>query len=182
MESASLLSLGKLDRIGSDNFWEFPDMSGLKLISKTLPGIAGRVCSKKYIMLGRVVTYWDDIIGKDLALETQPAGLRINRKKGKKYEFTLEISASPSHATLLRYRVDLMLERINQIFGENMITAIRFIPEAANRQKYRTQKREKPLTPDEKEYLSDMLGDITDPEIQEKLKSLGMAIIQDQNS
>lgn len=138
-------------------------------------------------MLGRVVTHWEDIIGKDMALKTQPARLSYRQKKGKKAEFTLEVCANSAESTLLRYRVDLILERINRIFGENIITAIRFIPQTANTSGLDSLtaargQRQKILTPEQKNGLSHMLTEIDDTEIREKLVKLGEAILQDDRS
>jgi len=158
---------------------------GLRLISDSLPAVAGKAFKRKYIMLGRLVTHWNDIVGPDLAGKTQPVRLRYykSRKKssGEKATASLDIAASSSEATLLHYQKDLILERINRIFGAGWITAIRFVPQEANN----SQKRKMPpkvvksLTEGEKRYLSGVLEAVDDPEIMERLKNMGTAIIQD---
>jgi hypothetical protein len=155
----------------------------LRLLSDTIPKIAGKVCGgRKYTMLGRVVTRWADIIGADMAGKTQATALKYRSKKGQEPEFTLEIAASSADATLLQYRIGLILERINQIFGERMITAIRFVPIPVNSNRKAPLKRKIPLTEAEKNSLYGMLAGVDDPELAERLQSLGLALLQDKKS
>ena len=133
-------------------------------------------------MLGRIVTHWDDIIGPDMAPKTQPVRLSYRQSKTKKPEFLLEISANSAESTLLRYRVDLILERLNRILGEHMITAIRFVPVTANSTLSRPLKHRKTLTEEQKSGLSHVLDTIEDQEIRERLAELGAAILQDDRS
>lgn len=159
---------------------------GPRLISETIPRVAGQAFGRKYIMLGRLVTQWPEIVGADMASQVQPVGLKFRgpkKKDGEASEFTLEIAADSAAATVLRYRIDLILERINQIFGAHWITAIRFVPKATDgQQNNRFVRPPKPLTAEQKQSLSNMLNDIPDPELQERLARLGQAIWQDRRS
>lgn len=134
-------------------------------------------------MLGRLVTHWEDLVGADMAAQVQPVALKFRggkKKEGEASEFTLEIAADSAAATVMRYRVDLILERINQIFGAHWITAIRFVPKATDGQQNKRFTRPlKPLTPDQKQSLSNMVKDIPDPELRDRLQKLGTAILQD---
>ena len=154
-------------------------MGGLRLLSDVIPGIAGQVFSRKYIMLGRLVTRWDDIVGADLAAKAQPVKMRPYKKEGNKTLFSLDIATNTADATLLHYRKDLILQRINQIFGADWITAIRFVPKAANGPLRKSATRKAPLTADEKTYLSDVLEGVEDPEVRERLRHLGTAILEE---
>lgn len=154
-------------------------MSGPRLISETIPRVAGQVFSKKYIMLGRLVTRWPEIVGEDLAMKAQPVKIHYRKRKGQdKAEATLDIAASTADATLLHYRKDLILQRINMIFGDKWITAIKFVPLASNPPLPRVQ-RKRLLTDSEKAQVVSAIDGINDPEMQERLKSLGEAILSD---
>lgn len=158
-------------------------MSGPRLISEAIPGVTGKVFSRKYIMLGRLVTHWHDIVGADLAGKTQPMKIRyIKPKNGDKATASLDIATSTADATLLHYQKDLILERINQIFGDRWVTAIRFVPMASNAPLKAPRKPPRALSLNEKTYLSGLLDGVSDPEIQERLKNLGSAILQDQKT
>lgn len=154
-------------------------MSGPRLISEAIPRVAGQAFSKKYIMLGRLVTRWAEVVGEDLADKTQPVKIRYYKKRGQeKPDTSLDIAASTADATLLHYRKDLILERINLIFGDRWIKAIRFVPMAANAPLPKIQKK-KILTEQDSNRIAGMLDGIDDPEMQERLKSLGEAVWRD---
>lgn len=159
-------------------------MAGLKPLSEKIPAIAGQVFSRKFVMLGRILTYWEDIVGTDLASKTQPAKLQYRKAKdsSQRATATLDIAVSSADATILHYRKDLILERINQIFGERWVTAIRFVPKETEEQNFRKPaKPRKPLTEQDKTYLSEVLETVDDPELKARLESLGRAILQDRS-
>lgn len=132
-------------------------------------------------MLGRLVTRWTEIVGEDLAEKAQPVKIRRFKAKDGSQSVSLDIAASTADATLLHYRKDLILERINQIFGERLVTAIRFVPIASNANRAATprRKRDKALNHNDKQYLSGLLDGVEDPEIRERLQNLGSAILQE---
>lgn len=146
--------------------------------------MSGMLSGKKYNMLGRIVTHWDKIVGADMAAKTLPGKLKYKYAKGKKTpEFTLEIETSSADATVMSYRVDLILARINQIFGEGLITSIKFVPLSSEKNtSLPLKRRKKPLSPHEKSYIQKAVADIDDDELQQKLESLGTMILQDKHS
>lgn len=166
----------------------------LRLISESVPKVADRAFKRKYIMLGRLVTHWSEIVGPELAGKAQPVKIRYYKRKktGRSAESkstaSLDIAVSPADATVLHYHKDLILERINQIFGAGWITAIRFVPQESSHDNRRTTAPPFPkmppkiLTMQEKRDLSGMLETVQDPEIRERLQKLGTAILQDQKS
>lgn len=155
----------------------------MRLLSKTVPKVTGQVFQKKYIMLGRIITQWEDIVGKELAMKTQPVKLKFRKTPDKSKQFTLEIATSPAEATILQYRVDLILQKLNMVMGESMITAVRFVPVSSNSSRpVVTKRRKQPLDAQEQKYLSKTLENVEDPDIQEKLKSMGAFFLQDRKS
>jgi Uncharacterized protein conserved in bacteria len=161
-------------------------MAGPKLLSDAVPKLTGKVFSRKYNMLGRLVTRWEDIVGKELAEKAVPVKLHFRKKKTAHARATasLDISCTSADAAALHYQKDLILERINQIFGERWVTAIRFVPMAANLsgQAAKPCTRRKTLSAAEKNNLSALLNDIEDPELKAQLEDLGTAILQDQTT
>lgn len=155
-------------------------MYGLKPLSEKIPAIAGQVFSRKFVMLGRILTYWEDIVGKDLAYKTQPVKLQYRKPKdGEKATATLSIATSSAEATMLHYRKDLILERINQIFGERFVSAVRFVPNETAEQDFKKPvKPRKILTENDKTYLSGVLEDVEDLELKAVLESLGKSMLQ----
>lgn len=153
----------------------------LRLLSDAMPRVTGKVFSRKYIMLGRLVTHWCDIVGMDLADRAYPVQIHYRKTpNSKKAEATLEIATSSAEATLLHYRKELILERINQIFGERLVTALRFVPLAANEPRFKpTSGRKRPVSPKDRSELSNILEIIDDPELKERLERLGTSILQE---
>ncbi|MEZ5813454.1 MAG: DciA family protein [Alphaproteobacteria bacterium] len=155
----------------------------MRPLSEATARIAGKSFERKYIALGRIVNNWRDIVGAQLADKAQPVKIHYRKKTGEKQpQATLEIAASSADATLLHYQKDLILERINQIFGESWISAIRFVHVASNMQGKAPKKPKAPLTADEKKTLSDMLLEIEDGDMRARLERLGRSIIMDAKS
>ena len=105
----------------------------MKHLSDVTARITGQSFSRKYIALGRVVKHWEEIMGPALALKAQPMAIRLQRdaRRGKG-QACLEIAASPADSTALHYQKELILERINRIFGAGVITSLRFVAHPAN--------------------------------------------------
>ena len=152
----------------------------MRPLSEATSRVASKNFSKKYIALGRVVKQWDDIMGSEFADKAQP--VKINYRKAtrsKAQTATLDIATTSSYATILPYQKDLILERINQLFGKQWITDIRFVAGNISESTISAKKITSPLTQSEKKYLSGVLEQVDDPEFKERLEKLGKALISD---
>lgn len=155
----------------------------MRPLSEATARVAGKSFARKYIALGRIIAHWPQIIGEKFAEKAQP--VKINYRKHKHAEkpvASLDIAVSGAEATLLHYQKGLILERINQIFGERWISAIRFVHSPANTKPPRAPKPEKPLTSVEKNNLTQTLEIIEDPVIKERLEILGEHIIKEERT
>ncbi len=152
----------------------------MRPISEATSRVTSKNFSRKYISIGRIVKHWEEIIGADLARKAQPLKLHYQKRlKNQKPSATLDIATTSADATLLHYQKDLILERINQIFGERWITGIRFIAVPANISAKKGRKPQTPLTEGQKNHLSTMLDNIEDTDIRYKLENLGQAILME---
>lgn len=152
----------------------------MRPLSEATSRVASHNFSRKYIALGRLVNQWEDIMGQEFADKAQPIKLRYRKNaRGKKPTATLDIATTSSYATILPYQKDLILERINRIFGDNWITDIRFIASDTIEAPITKKKIQTPLTSGQKKYLSGVLDEIDDPDFKERLERLGKAIITD---
>jgi hypothetical protein len=152
----------------------------MRPIAEATGRITGKSCSRKYIALGRIVNSWSEIVGPDLANKAQPVKLRYTKQEYSKTPMAiLDIACSSADATLLHYQKDLILERINRIFGEGWVTGIKFVASVANTSKLPSRKAKKPLTEKEKSYLSGILEIVQDEEIRASLNSLGESILME---
>lgn len=158
-------------------------MSDLRPLSSSISKLTSATFSKKFVALGRVLNNWNDVIGSDMAVKAQPNKLiyRKPKNKGDKPQATLEIAATSADATILHYQKDLILARINQLFGDEWITAIRFVHIAANAgddDKFYVPRNHvaTPLTHDMKSELDK----IDDLDIKESLDRLAQGIMRRQ--
>lgn len=155
----------------------------LRPLAYSLPAVAEKTFSRKYVLLGRIVTQWAEIVGPDFAGLAAPAGLRRHRtgKDGadKKIHVCLEIAASSADAARLVYQKDLLLERMNRIFGERLINSIKFIHLPANASANPSPRFRKPLTDNQKKALSLMLETVADERVRAALENLGAAILRE---
>ena len=156
----------------------------MRPLSEATARVTGQNFKRKYIALGKIVNSWSEIVGEKLATKAQPVKIRYRKYKAaqtEKPEVLLDIAVSSAEATLLHYQKDLILERINQIFGERLIDDIRFVSTPSNEGMIRRKKIKTPLTGQEKTTLShmltDMLGSVSDPDIKDRLISLGESIL-----
>ena len=155
----------------------------MRPLSDAVTKVTGKTFSRKYVALGRVISHWTDIVGGDFASKAQPVKIQYrykkkDTKKKEKPQATLEIATSSADATIMHYQKDVILERINQIFGDDWITAIRFVTTPANSApRPRILKKRSPLSADKKNYLSGALSDVQDEEMKECLEKLGAGIL-----
>ncbi len=150
----------------------------MRPLSESTGRVAGKTFNRKYVALGRILTHWEDIIGAKMAGKAQPVKLRyIKHEKSKKPTATLDIATTTADATLLHYQKDLILERINQIFGDQWVSAIRFVSMPSNKAPSAPKKPKRPLTGAEKNHLSGVLGNIEDEDMHRVLENLGKAVM-----
>lgn len=155
----------------------------MRPLSESTARVAGKCFERKYISLGRIVKHWPEIVGQRLADKAVPVKIHHRpARKGKPAQNSLDIAVDSANATALHYQKDLILERINQLFGEEWITAIRFVHIPVNNSAFQAVKPKAPLSQTEKKLLSETVSRITDSEIQNRLLSLGEAIVKNNKS
>lgn len=152
----------------------------MQILSRSVPAILSKTFERKYIALGRIVTHWKEIIGEDFAERAQPAKIHYTRPKHPKQRSTatLDIAASSADCSVLIYQKDVILQRINRIFGDQWVSDVKFI-HVEPKKALKPPKRTKNLTPDEKNYLSQMLEKVDDPDLKERLAKFGQALLQE---
>lgn len=154
-------------------------MSDLRPLNASISRLTSETFSKKFVALGRILNNWDDIIGSELAVKAQPVKIHYRKPKDKseKPQATLDIATTSADATTLHYQKDLILARINQIFGDNWVTAIRFVHLPANTVEP-AYKRLAPLKEEDIAAIHAVLEGIEDEEIRIRLEKLGQSILR----
>lgn len=154
----------------------------MKRLADTIGPVTSRSFERKYIALGRIVKSWPDIMGEKLAGRAAPSRLLYRRPKDKSRKPTaiLEIAVSSAEATAMHYQKDLILERLNRLFGDEWVADIKFVPAPGrmSEKKPRIKSRQAPLTEDQKKSLSLLLEKIEDPDILARLDTLGQHIMR----
>lgn len=155
----------------------------MKSVSKSVPTLLGKVFQRKYIALGRIVTNWEQIVGEDVASRSQPIKINYFKSKvaGEKATATLEIAASSAQCAVLVYQKDIILQKLEMFFGDKWVHDIKFLHVEPKSIKPIT-KRTKNLTETEKSYLSQLLEGVDDPDLKDRLTSLGQSILQEKKS
>lgn len=157
-------------------------MSDLRPLSSMVSKLTSVTFSKKFVAIGRILNMWNDIVGPEMAVKTQPAKInyRKPKDKGEKPEATLDIAASSADAAVLHYQKDLILERINQIFGDKWVTGIRFVHVAQNSNDTdMTGRLPLPrLSEADKDAIKASLSHIQDEEIRISLEKLGQSVLR----
>lgn len=155
-------------------------MCALRLVSNAVPKVTDKTFKRKYIALGRIVTQWREIMGDKMAAHAQPLKIhyRKPKRKGDPVSATLDIAASSAQASLLTMQKGVILEKINHVFGERLITDIRFVHQTTKEMVIKP-KITKALTLEQKNSLSSLLNNIEDSELKQRLGSMGEAFYQD---
>lgn len=159
-------------------------MSDLRPLSASISTLTSATFSKKFVGLGRILNLWNDIVGPEMAVKTQPAKIhyRKPKDKGDKPQATLDIAATSADATVLHYQKDLILERINQLFGDKWVTGIRFVHVAGNTNDDAGFKRPVRLSDEDLTNLSAVLSQVTDDDIRIRLEKLGQSVLRKERS
>jgi hypothetical protein len=151
----------------------------MRQLSEATMRVTSKNFSRKFVSLGRIVKSWDDIMGAKFASKAVPRRIQYRKPIGQKDspQAILEIETSQADATLLHYQSDLILERMERLFGERWITGVKFVPIIKKNHEVKRENVRKPLTATQKNHLSEMLCEVDDPVMQEKLQALGQGIL-----
>ena len=148
-------------------------------ISSPVRQLTSRNVTRKYITLGKVISFWAEIVGPELAAKTCPVGMSVRKsggkqqaKNGRNLEAVLEVSATSADATLLHYQKSLILERLRQALGDTIVVDMRVVHGGA-RLARNLPAMPPPLTEKTKNCLSMGTSDIQDAELRAALESLG---------
>lgn len=158
-------------------------MSDLRPLSASISQLTSATFSKKFVALGRLLNQWDDIVGPEMSVKTQPVKIhyRKPKTKGETPQATLDIAASSADAAVLHYQKELIMERINQIYGDRWIHGIRFVHMAGNSNEQAAglaKSALKPLNEADKQELAAFLSMIDDEDLRIRLEKLGQSVLR----
>ncbi len=158
-------------------------MSDLKPMSDSVARLTRESFARKFVSLSRILTQWNDIVGNEMAGKAQPVKLHYRKPKAanEKPQATLDIAVSSADATVLHYQKDLILERINHLFGEKWITGIKFVhmDVVSGKAARKAAKAPAPRMPSAEDLnnLRTSLDYINDEDIKKRLERLGQGVL-----
>jgi hypothetical protein len=155
-------------------------MGDLKPVSDSVSFITRENFSRKFVSLARILTQWTDIMGPELAAKTQPVKLHYRKPKSArdKPDAVLDIAVSSADATVLHYRKDLILARINQLFGSQWVTSLRFLHISAPAADRNASQVRQSIPRERLAALESDLEPVADPELKKRLVSLGRGVLR----
>lgn len=158
-------------------------MCAFRILANSVSKVTDNTFKRKFVALGRIVTNWPEIVGMKMAGIAQPKKIHYRRayRKGDKPHVTLEVTSSSANASLLMMKKGVIIEKINHVFGEGLITDLKFTHTAANSAPLPAQKKTKPLTATEKSRLSKQLENIDDMDLRNRLLQFGEAFLSNHN-
>jgi hypothetical protein len=148
-------------------------------LSRQVRQVTGKTFARKFITLGKVMTFWPDIVGAQLASKTYPIGMNVRKtgaqnKSARKLEAILEVAASSADAALLHYQKGLILERLKNMLGDTIVVDMKVTHGAPRLDVAAAVETAPPhLTGSQKTCLSKGVEDVRDPELRAALENLG---------
>ncbi len=155
----------------------------LRPLSKSVISLSKPVFQRKYLKLGRIYTYWPQIIGEEYAEKALPVALKtrpVRQKNGtKKYDIiaTLCIITNSANALALSYQKERILGRIEHLFGERIITDIKITQNHSIQTTISSHKVEKLSTLNQEE-IKQMMAHISDNDLRERLEHFSQSLYQ----
>lgn len=150
----------------------------MRLASDSVSKLTRDFFAKKFVSLSRVLSHWEFVVGADMASKTQPLKVhyRKAKKEGERPQATLDISATSADSAVLHYQKGLILERLNQVFGESFITDIKFVHDNSFSP---PQSHPKPLPKNEDlARVEEMMLHVTDPDLRKRLEKIAQGILR----
>lgn len=116
---------------------------------------------------------WDIIVGEKLAKLCRPEKL-----SGAKTGRTLTLRVLPAAAALIQHQSEIIRQRVSVKSGGN-ITKLKILQGALRSDGKDLGKPKRPLTPQDRAWLTEQTGKITDPALQAAIVALGRAVLTD---
>jgi hypothetical protein len=86
-------------------------------VSEGLDGILRRLGLPADIDMSSLADDWDEVCGEPFSTISRPAGFRAG-------ELVVEVDDGPA-ATLIKYRVGELIERLDERYGRGRVTSVR---------------------------------------------------------
>lgn len=154
---------------------------GTRAIGALAPALTKQAIGKRGFTSATILTDWAKIVGAELARQSQPDGLRFPR--GRRDGGVLTVRVDGPLATELMHLEPLVIERINGHFGYKAVERLKLIQAPVRRAGAGGAAKPPPkpkrvLSEAEEEAIEERVAHIADPELRERLKRLGRAVMR----
>lgn len=154
---------------------------GPRAVEDLVQGAARKAFRKQGFTEASILTKWPLIVGELLSAHCLPE--RMYFPRGKKTGATLSVRAEGAFALELQHLEPMVLERINVFFGYRAVEKLRIIhgPLPAPQNRPKVKQDEKPLGKEAESQISQLVQDISDPELKAAVANLGRSVIRHPN-
>jgi len=142
-------------------------------VGEKLRPITGPLYRKRGFSEAHIVTYWTEIVGRDLADHSAPEKLTRPRGKADLGPSTLTIRVDGPAVLELQHLEPQILERINAYYGYRAVGRLKYLQGPLPPRRRRGKKPVRPLTGPEEQALDAELDAIGDTNLRASLRHLG---------
>ncbi len=161
-------------------------LDDLTSVGKTIMPLAKQLLGAGGMMQVEILSAWADIIGEDMAQYTLPQKIKFG--KNERSGGILELMVlSGACAMEVKQRESQILEKINTYFGYEAINKLKIIqnscPDNFLISKKSIENVKKNLVSDEEQnYITEVVKDISNDELRQRLENLGKAVFSNKKS
>jgi hypothetical protein len=176
-------------------------MSKPRSLSDLVPGLAKNILGRKSVLFGKLLGEWPNIAGAEMASKAMPMELKFAKKPParspakagaqslkntgsllsqghRQSQAVLHLAVQSAFALEVSYQKSLLIERLNMFFGYPAIKDIKIIQQTNIMDKNKAATPvNRPLTLQEEQNISEMVGKIQENDLQTALRNLGKAIL-----
>ena len=155
-------------------------LEDLTSVSKTILPLAKQLLGAKGLMEIEILSGWTSIVGEDLAQYSLPQ--KIFFRKNERSDGTLELLVlSGAFAMEIKQRESQILDKINSYFGYIAVSKLKIVqnscPENFLIDKKPIDNMKKNLvSKEEQNYITEIVKDIDNSDLRQKLENLGKAV------
>ncbi len=170
-----------MSEIGSQNNSDWRrKKTGSRSVSEILGKVLEPVIARRTGMTLDLYRIWPEICGPEFAQTTRPQKIVWPRRAHEEDPFqpaTLVVACEPSAALFFQHEHAAILERTNRFFGFDAVKAVRIVQKPVSDLSLSEKPNGLALTHQEEAKLQELIGDVEDPELRERLEKLGRGVI-----
>ena len=156
------------------------DHSRSRSVSEVLGRVLEPVIARRTGMTLDLYRAWPEICGEEFGRTTRPQKIDWPRRAHEDDPFkpaTLVVACEPSAALFFQHEQPVILERVNRFFGFEAVERMRIVQKPVLEQQSHALKNKPGLSPQEELRLQELLGEVVDRNLREKLEKLGRGVI-----